>query len=63
MPKEVASSELNIRIDMSLSAVTQNRTWAGLNPHDGRPPVIIATDGRKGTPSSGYTTLDSDHRS
>ncbi|VVC36158.1 Hypothetical protein CINCED_3A000166 [Cinara cedri] len=65
MPKEVAesSSELNVRIDMSLSAVTQNRTWTGLNPHDTRPPVIIATEGRKGTPSSGYTTVDSDHRS
>lgn len=57
------SSDLNIRTDMSLSMVTQNRTWTGLNPHDTRPPVIIATEGRKGTPSSGYTTTDSYHRS
>lgn len=63
MPKEVteSSSELNVRIDMSLSAVTENRTWTGLNPHDTRPPVVIATEGRKGTPSSGYMTVDSDH--
>lgn len=58
-----SSSELNIRSDMSLSVVTQNRTWMGLNPHDTRPPVVIATEGRKGTPSSGYITNDSNHRS
>lgn len=58
----VLSSDLNIRTDMSLSMVTQNRTWTGLNPHDTRQPVIIATEGRKGTPSSGYTTPDSYHR-
>lgn len=57
------SSELNVRSDMSLSMVTQNRTWMGLNPHDTRPPVVIATEGRKGTPSTGYITNDSDHRS
>jgi len=57
------SSALNVRTDMSLSVVTQNRTWTGLNPHDTRPPVIIATEGRKGTPSSGYITSDSDRRS
>lgn len=55
------SRELNIRTDMSLSTITQNRTWSGLNPHDTRPPVIKATEGRKGTPSSGYTTTNSDH--
>jgi hypothetical protein len=58
-----SSLELNIRTDMSLSTVTQNRTWMGLNPHDTRPPVSIAAEGRKGTPSSGYTTSDTDHRS
>lgn len=58
-----SSSELNVRTDMSLSTVTQNRTWTGLNPYDTRPPVIIATEGRKGTPSSGYTTTDSNDRS
>ncbi|XP_008187718.1 2-(3-amino-3-carboxypropyl)histidine synthase subunit 2 isoform X1 [Acyrthosiphon pisum] len=65
MPNEEIelSSALNVRTDMSLSMVTQNRTWTGLNPHDTRPPVIIATEGRKGTPSSGYITSDSDHRS
>ncbi|XP_022174866.1 2-(3-amino-3-carboxypropyl)histidine synthase subunit 2 [Myzus persicae] len=65
MPNEEVelSSALNVRKDMSLSMVTQNRTWTGLNPHDTRPPVIIATEGRKGTPSSGYITSDSDHRS
>lgn len=65
MPKSEIelSSALNARTDMSLSMVTQNRTWTGLNPHDIRPPVIIATEGRKGTPSSGYTISDSDHRS
>jgi len=56
------SSELIVRTDMSLSTVTQNRTWTGLNPHDTRPPVIIATEGRKGTPSSGYITTDLDDR-
>lgn len=65
MPNEEIElfSALNVRTDMSLSKVTQNRTWTGLNPHDTRPPVIIATEGRKGTPSSGYITSDSDHRS
>ncbi|KAF0761178.1 2-3-amino-3-carboxypropyl histidine synthase subunit 2 isoform X1 [Aphis craccivora] len=58
-----SSSALNVRSDMSLSMVTQNRTWTGLNPHDTRPPVIIATEGRKGTPSSGYITSDSEYRS
>lgn len=58
-----SSTELNVKTDMSLSTVTQNRTWLGLNPHDTRPPVTIATEGRKGTPSSGYTTIDSNHRS
>lgn len=57
-----ASSELSVRTDMSLSTITQNRTWSGLNPHDTRPPVIKATEGRKGTPSSGYTTNNLDHR-
>lgn len=57
------TSDLNVRTDMSLSTVTQNRTWTGLNPYDTRPPVTIATEGRKGTPSSGYTTTESDHRS
>lgn len=56
-----SSTEVNVRKDMSLSTVTQNRTWIGLNPNDIRPPVIIATEGRKGTPSSGYTTTDSNH--
>lgn len=58
-----SSSALNVRRDMSLSMVTQKRTWTGLNPHDTRPPVIIATEGRKGTPSSGYITSDSEYRS
>lgn len=58
-----SSTELNIRSDMSLSVVTQNRTWTGLNPHDTRPPIVVAAEGRKGTPSSGYITNDSDHRS
>ncbi|XP_050440514.1 2-(3-amino-3-carboxypropyl)histidine synthase subunit 2 [Adelges cooleyi] len=53
-----ASLALNIRTDMSLSVVTQNRTWTGLNPHDTRPPVTLAAEGRKGTPSTGYTTND-----
>lgn len=57
------SSKLNVRSDLSLSTVTQNRTWMGLNPHDTRPSVILATEGRKGTPSSGYTTIDSTHLS
>lgn len=57
------SKELSVRKDMSLSTITQNRTWSGLNPHDTRPPAIKATEGRKGTPSSGYTTNNSDHRS
>lgn len=65
MPNEEIelSTALNVRTDMSLSMVTQNRTWTGLNPHDTRPPVLIATEGRKGTPSFGYITSDSDHRS
>lgn len=58
-----SSSELNVRSDMSLSVVTQNRTWVGLNPHDTRPPVVMATEGRKGTPNSGYIINDSDNRS
>lgn len=57
------STELNVKTDMSLSTVTQNRTWLGLNPLDTRPPVTVATEGRKGTPSSGYTTIDSNYRS
>lgn len=57
-----ASRELSTRTDMSLSTITQNRTWSGLNPHDTRPPAIKVTEGRKGTPSSGYTTNNSDHR-
>lgn len=65
VPKEEIelSSALNVKTDMSLSMITQNRTWTGLNPQDTRPPVILATEGRKGTPSSGYITSDSDHRS
>jgi len=58
-----SSSELNIRTDMSLSMFSQNRTWKGLNPRDTRPPVIIATEGRKGTPSSGYISTESENRS
>lgn len=58
-----SSSKLNIRTDMSLSMVSQNRTWTGLNPQDTRPPVIMATEGRKGTPSSGYTSTESEDRS
>lgn len=61
--KENESLKLNIRTDMSLSMVSQNRTWTGLNPHDTRPPVMIATEGRKGTPSSGYTNAESEDRS
>lgn len=56
------STELNVRKDMSLSTITQNRTWVGLNPHDIRPPVTKATEGRKGTPSSGYTVTDPHYR-
>lgn len=58
-----SSLELNVRTDMSLSTVTQNRTWTGLNPYDTRPPIVMAIEGRKGTPNSGYTTTDSDYRS
>lgn len=56
------STELNVRKDMSLSTITQNRTWVGLNPHDTRPPVTKASEGRRGTPSSGYTATDPHYR-
>lgn len=65
MPKEEteSSSEISVKTDMSLSTITQNRTWSGLNPYDSRPPIIKATEGRKGTPSTGYIVTNLDHRS
>ncbi|XP_050521998.1 2-(3-amino-3-carboxypropyl)histidine synthase subunit 2 isoform X2 [Daktulosphaira vitifoliae] len=58
-----ASSALTSRSDMSLSLTTQNRTWIGLNPLDNRPPIALAAEGRKGTPSTGYTTQNSNFHS
>ncbi|KAI5730389.1 hypothetical protein M8J76_013180 [Diaphorina citri] len=39
------------------------KSWQGLEPNLGLTPVNAVTEGRSGTPSSGYTSVETNHRS
>uniref|UniRef100_A0A8D9BDH5 2-(3-amino-3-carboxypropyl)histidine synthase subunit 2 n=1 Tax=Cacopsylla melanoneura TaxID=428564 RepID=A0A8D9BDH5_9HEMI len=67
-PEVEDCTSLAVRGKTTMAVITgreglTGRSWQGLEPNLGLTPVSSVTEGRTGTPSSGYTSVESNERS